>query len=417
MTTKHRLFALCICAAALAGCMTREVRPLPKVQAVQATTEIPAEQLLDVGVRLFDPNVPADPKQQEKKRVFPEVRKAESRYMPVKIRDTLETTGYWGQVRVVPLDSDSMDVFVDGKILDSTGMDLRLAIKVTDATGRTWFEKEYSGPADTRSYKDGLDSSRDPFQNLYSEIANDMLAARQKLAVADIENVHTVSNLKFAADVAPYAFDGYLKEGKDGQITVARLPAAGDPMIERMDRVRERDYALVDTLNEHYAVFSDNVREPYTNWRRFSYTELEAEMEARRQSTARKLLGAAAVIGGIVAASESDTYAGQAASTAAVIGGIYAVKSGFDKDAEVKMRAESLKQLGESFQAEVEPMVVEVEGRTLELKGSAEQQYAEWRRLLKEIYESETGMPPATPDRAADTQAADVRPSGTGDSP
>jgi hypothetical protein len=38
-------------------------------------------------------------------------------------------------------------------------------------------------------------------------------------------------------------------------------------------------------------------------------------------------------------------------------------------------------------------MVVDVEGRTLQLKGSAEQQYAEWRQLLRELYEHETGLP------------------------
>jgi hypothetical protein len=38
-------------------------------------------------------------------------------------------------------------------------------------------------------------------------------------------------------------------------------------------------------------------------------------------------------------------------------------------------------------------MVVEVEGRTLQLKGTAEEQYHEWRRLLKELYENETGLP------------------------
>jgi len=56
--------------------------------------------------------------------------------------------------------------------------------------------------------------------------------------------------------------------------------------------------------------------------------------------------------------------------------------------------------LGDSFQAEVQPMVVDVEGRTLQLKGSAEEQYAEWRRLLKELYENETGLPAATPSTA-----------------
>ena len=136
--------------------------------------------------------------------------------------------------------------------------------------------------------------------------------------------------------------------------------------------------------------------EAYTNWRKYSHEELEAESLARRQALTRQMLGAAAVIGGMIAEQRGERSAASAASTAAVIGGIYAVKSGFDKRAEIKMHGESLKQLGDSFQAEVQPMVVEVEGRTLQLKGSAEEQYAEWRRLLKELYENETGLPAAT---------------------
>jgi len=73
---------------------------------------------------------------------------------------------------------------------------------------------------------------------------------------------------------------------------------------------------------------------------------------------------------------------------------------------EIKIQGDSLKQLGDSFQSEVAPMVVDVEGRTLQLKGSAEEQYAEWRRLLKELYENETGLPATTPSSAADASPA-----------
>ena len=78
--------------------------------------------------------------------------------------------------------------------------------------------------------------------------------------------------------------------------------------------------------------------------------------------------------------------------------------SGFDKGAEVKMHSDSLKQLGESFQSEVQPMVIEVEGRTLQLKGTAEEQFQEWRKLLRELYENETGLAVAAP-ATAETQA------------
>jgi hypothetical protein len=396
---------------AASGCVTHETRPLQRVKAIQASQEIPAEQLLDVGVRLFDENVPEDEKKLEREHIFAEVRKAEARYFPMQIRNTLEGTGHWGQVRVMPQDADALDVYVSGRILQSTGQLLRLDVTVADATGRTWFRKDYQQIADTRSYKDTSGRPRDPFQNLYSTLANDMLAYRQQLVAADLENVRRVSELRFASDLAPYAFQSYLAHDvKKGAYQITRLPAQEDPLLMRMDRIRERDYALLDTINEHYSLFADNMAEPYTNWRRYSYAELEAVDEARRASITRKLLGAAAIVGGLMVGSEANTYAGQAAATGAIFGGAYAVKSGFDKGAEVKMHSDSLKQLGESFQAEVQPMVVEVEGRTLQLKGTAEEQYNEWRRLLRDLYENETGLPAPAPAAAVD--AVEPAPSG-----
>ena len=51
-------------------------------------------------------------------------------------------------------------------------------------------------------------------------------------------------------------------------------------------------------------------------------------------------------------------------------------------------------------------MVVEVEGRTLQLRGTAEEQYQEWRRLLKELYENETGLPVVAAPVAGGQQTA-----------
>lgn len=405
MSRALRIFALGMMATALSlsmsACMTHETRPLQRINAVKAATEIPADQLLDVGVRLLDANVPKDEKTQEKERIFPEVRRAEARFIAMQIRNTLEGTGHWGQVRVVPQDANALDLHVSGRILESTGAKLRLEVTVSDATNRVWFKKEYDQPADTRSYRDNSGRPRDPFQNLYSNVANDMLAYRQQLAAADLQAVRRISELRFASELAPYAFKDYLQSDNKGLYRATRLPAQDDPLFARMDRIRERDYALLDTVNEHYALFTENMSDPYTNWRRYSYDEIEAHDEAKRQALTRKLLGAAAIIGGLAAGMESNSYVGQAAGTAAIFGGAYAIKSGIDKGSEVKMHSDSLKQLGESFQAEVQPMVVEVEGRTLQLRGTADEQYHEWRRLLRELYENETGV-------AASAAAAEV---------
>lgn len=391
---------LALAAWLLAGCVVQDQRPVTRIVAERATTEVAQDELLDVGIRLFDPNIPASEEEQEKQRVFPEVRKAESRYIPVLIRDTLEDSGQWGQVRVLPSDGTGMEIFVDGRIVESDGQQLELDVVVTDATGRTWFRKTYEAEADTRAYKDGIAKPRDPFENLYNTLANDLLAFRRTLTREQRVQVRQVADLRFAAELAPYAFDGYLAQDKKGAYTVVRLPAGEDPLVQRLQRVRERDYALVDTLNEHYASFGSSVAEPYTSWRKFTYEELEAEAQAKREALTRQVLGAVAVVGGVLAGQNTGSSAGSAAATAAVIGGIYAFKSGLDKRAEIKLHSESLKQLGDSFQAEVQPMVVDVEGRTLQLTGSAEQQYTEWRQLLRQLYENETGLP-ADPGVAA----------------
>jgi hypothetical protein len=382
-----------------AGCVVQDERPLAPVVAQKATAEIPQDELLDVGVRMFDPNIPPDPVEQEKRGIYPDVRKAESRYMPVLLRDTLESTGQWGQVRVLPAESSGSDVNINARIIESDGSVLALAVTVTDATGRTWLRKDYEGLADTRAYKDVPVKPRDPFDNVYATIANDLLAVRNGLTREQRVQVHQVANLRFAAELAPYAFQPYLwHDPKRGTFGIARLPAEDDPVVQRMDRVHERDYALIDTLNEHYTNFGESIDDAYVNWRKYSHEELAAAAEAKRKAVTRGLLGAAAIIGGVVAGQNTSSSAGNAAATAAVIGGIYAFKSGLDMRSEIKMHDESLKQLGSSFQNEVQPSVVDIEGRTLELKGSAEQQYAEWRRLLRELYENETGLPATTAD-------------------
>ena len=62
------------------------------------------------------------------------------------------------------------------------------------------------------------------------------------------------------------------------------------------------------------------------------------------------------------------------------------------KSQEANLHRDSLKELGESFDSEAEPLLIEIEGQTRRLTGTAEEKYREWRRLLREIYSRETGL-------------------------
>ena len=123
---------------------------------------------------------------------------------------------------------------------------------------------------------------------------------------------------------------------------------------------------------------------------------IEREEKTKSQARTRTVLGAAAVLAGIFAnANCSPTdYACQrlesAARTAAAVGGVAAVMSGIKKYSDAKVAAQEVKELANSFQNEATAQVVEVEGRTLKLTGTAEERYREWRKLLAGIYQEET---------------------------
>jgi len=417
-----KLLALGTIAAALSlcGCVTSETKPVPKIAAKQATVHIPEAELLDVGIRVFDPGIPknleGDEEALAKKRIYPDLRKAEARYMPTLLRATLEETAQWGAVRVIPTTADFVDVIVSGTLIDSNGGFLSIDITAVDAAGRVWIkDKRYSSLVDLGAYKTQASlKARDPFQNVYSQIANDLVAARDKLTALDRENIRRVASLKFAADLAPDAMAGMTAVDKNGITQVARLPAQGDPTLGRIERIRERDTAVVDTVNDYYASFAENMDDSYDSWRQTSFSELEKEMRARSAARTRTVLGAAALIAAIFAPNSCSTYdscrINNAARTAGTMGGIAAVLSGIKKYADARVHADALKELTQSFQAEVAPQVVDVEGHTLRLTGTAEDQYREWRKLLKQLYLEETGNaaapPPAAPAPATTNTAA-----------
>jgi len=409
----------------LAGCVTSEVKPIPKVAAKQATVHIPEAELLDVGIRVFDPGIPKnienDDEALAKKRIYPDLRKAEARYMPTLLRATLEETAQWGAVRVIPATADFVDVIVTGKVVDSNGGFMAVDITAVDAAGRVWLkDKRYSSLVDLGAYKTTAAlKARDPFQNVYSEIANDMVVIRDKLSALDRENIRKIASLRFAQDLAPDAMAGMTAVDKNGITQVARLPAEGDPTLGRIERIRERDTAVVDTVNDYYASFAESIDDSYDSWRQTSFTELEKEMRAKSSARTRTVLGAAALIASIFAPNSCSTYdacrINDAMRTAGTMGGIAAVLSGIKKYADARTHADALKELTLSFQAEVSPQVVEVEGHTLRLTGTAEDQYREWRKLLKQLYLEETGAaaaatPPAPVPPATTTATSNVQP-------
>jgi hypothetical protein len=378
--------ALCLL---LQGCAVSRTVEYEDVDLQTAVAEVPQQALLDIGIMIFDPGIPESIEKQEKDMIFPEVRRAEARYMPYHLKGTLERTGYWGSVWVIPEASDAMDLLVWGRVEQSDGYNVKLRVGAWDASGREWLNKEYQTQVPAKAYSQYRDPAQDPYQNVYNEIANDLLAAREKLATEELVRIREIANLRYAADLVPDAFSGYLQKGKNDTYEIVRLPAEGDPMMARLDAVREREYTLVDSLNEYYAGLYYDLSVPYEDWRKVSREESLRYQEVKRSARLRQLLGAAAILGAI--AYEGSGGSNSAITMTGVIAGVEGLKSGFGLSTEADLHKDSIRELGQSFDAEAQPLVVEVEGQTRRLTGSAEQKYQEWRRILREIYATETG--------------------------
>ncbi|GAB5415162.1 MAG: hypothetical protein Cons2KO_27650 [Congregibacter sp.] len=391
--------AIGILCLVLSACVSQTVKST-SVPALQSPARpVPEDELLDVAVAIFDPGLDiAD----EDERIYPEVRRAEARFMPKQLAQTLQNSGAWGAVRVVPNDERITDLMINGTIVHSDGESLELHIVAQDSRDYIWLDRVYKGNASRYAYDAKTRSQYDPFQGIYHRIANDLVMQFDQLPTAQRKDIRTVSELLFAQSFSAEAFEGYLDKTRKGKRLVVRLPAEDDPMLERVRKLRERDHVFVDTLQTYYEGFSDDMYGPYQEWRKLSYQEVVAYQELKAESRRQLIAGGAAILAGIAAAGSGDRTS-RTAGNVAIIGGGYLLKSGLESRAEAQIHVEALEEIGQSLEAEITPQVIELEDRTVMISGSVEDQYAQWREVLAEIYRNEIGEL-ALPDTDASTQ-------------
>jgi len=385
---------LCAWGACLLGACTSEQVIHANVPAATLAQQAPAEQrLLDVAIAVFDPGLSGEEKTDRDSEAYSQIREAEARYLAYTLRKTLEGTGQWGLVRLTPHEDRSVDLLVNAAIVESSGSELVLDVRVSDAAGRTWFSGRYSALASKYAYSDEHFSQKEPFQAVYTGVANDMLAARDKFASRELAAIRDVAELRFAADLVPAAFGDYLVEDSVGAYSVNSLPAADDPMLLRVRRIRQRDFMLLDALDAYYARFYRDMKPAYREWLKSSFEETIELKKLQRSARNRMGMGAAAMVAGVAGGVRSDSTAGQAVSVATAAGGAAVFASGVKKYDQSRIHLDALRELNDSFKADLKPKVVEVEGRTITLTGSAEAQYSSWRELLRRIYIEERGLP------------------------
>lgn len=384
-------WSLLLSSILISACATYEVRTTDFQPVETLSIETPDEYLMDIAIEILDPNLEGTPESEENALVFSQVREAESIWVAQKLKETLERTNAWGAVRVTPDDEVIMDLSINGKVVQSDGETLSVDIRVTDQTGRSWLQDNYQQVISKYAY-DNSQKQYEPFQGLYNQIANDLLALLRNTSLEERQEIRAVSAMKFARSFSPEAFDQYLVTDDEGFQQVVRLPSDDDPLLIRVKNIQARDHLFVDVLQDYYYGFSNNMDEPYHEWRSQSYKETQIIRQLEASAKNRRLAGWLAIIGGAAAQFEGNSNY-RAAGAVSIFAGVEELKGSYAQRDEASLHIETLSELGQSIEEELSPSVIELQDRSITLTGTVRDQYAEWRELLADMYYAETGYP------------------------
>jgi hypothetical protein len=341
---------------------------------------------LDVNIVVFDKGLSTD-ENGATDIEWPELRRAEARFMAVKVRDAVANTGQFGAVRVTPDTQFSSDLFVEGEILASDGEQLRLRVTATDSTGKRWFTKIYAHKVDDSWYRSIRNADIEPFQQVYDEIAEDLAKRLDRQSDKNLNEVRAVTDLRFAQNLSPDAFTDAL-DVRRGRVRLERMPADSDPMLKRVEAIRFRDQMFVDTLQERYDQFAEEMDESYRYWQTQSNAEVIRAREARSRAT-MKALGGILLIAGAIAAGSDNSFAGDVAAVGAGVAGGALLADSWKDSREARVHSSVIDELANSIDGEMAPRVVEMEDQTVTLTGNMEEQTQQWRGILAQIWEAE----------------------------
>jgi hypothetical protein len=181
-----------------------------------------------------------------------------------------------------------------------------------------------------------------------------------------VSNIKGTSLLRYASELAPSAFSGYLEQTDDGKLRLLRLPARDDPMLMRIETIRNTEFLITDTVDAKFREFSADLARTYRVWR--EYRRKVREYEAGNVRFAQAKAG--------------DSERGSWES----------IKHQYDAYKYDRITAQEQDRLAVAFNTEVAPTVEAMEARVEELNGWVEQGYLEWRSLLEELFELETHL-------------------------
>ena len=314
---------------------------------------------IELAVVVFDDGLPTFDENDARHKL----RSVETQLVAVVLRDILTEGQRFGAVRVLPSESQFAALTITGTIIYSDGRDLILAVRAEDASGQLWLDRMFRWTAQEHDYR-GM--TGEPFRPLFVAVANALWGHARSLSEQSVSQLQELAYIRYAAELAPDLYSDYLQE-QGGLITLARLPARGDPMIARINRIRNQEALFIDTVDEQYVELANTLGPTYMLWRRSSL-----EQATYLESYVNR-------------ASERTNDAGR--------GSFANMQQVYSTYRSVKIQEQDLFEIATGFDNETEPTVLDSGERVVRLEGTLENQYAQWRDILSRLIQLERGLP------------------------
>ncbi len=312
---------------------------------------------LNITIPVFGTGVTDDSSAYAEFGVFPRIRAIEAQFLPFPLRRQLAATGTWGAVRVAD-DVDAIEeLVIHGDILRSDGRGLEVHIRAVDASGDTWLDERFSAAP-------GSDSARPAYERLFADVVARLEAARQSRSADALARLRDTALLRYGARLAPSTFSQYIETTRDGRTTVRRLPANNDPMLDRIRRIRDAEYVIVDATDEKYELLHADVTTIYGVWREFNRQSLLYEASDERRIANGTVPGERGSYEALLYAYENYKYS--------------------------RITAEERDDMAVAFDNEVRPIIERLDERLEAYDAWREAKYSEWNRLLEELHDVET---------------------------
>ena len=379
--------------------------------AANSSELVNAKIFLDVAIPSFDPGFPLDDygeidgDELEEEGIWPQLRRTEAKLFAAEMKAALDDEKVFGSVSVTPDASTPSDLFVLGRINHSDSEVVNIDITVVDSSGEILGSEEFEHTVSVGFLRDQLNKDKNPYEPIFARASDYIVDLLRKLSDEDKQSIKDMSLMRYARYYSPENFDQYIttelkrKKGRRYyKFELTSLPDENDPMLQRIKDLRAQELLFVDRLQDNFEVFETKTRDAYATWQAETLPEILAEREANFERNAKSVLGIGAAIlaaiilkKGMEKGGDSPEYDIGAIAAGAM--SVWAINEAFKNNARMKVHSAVIEEQGQAMDLSVSPTIIEFEDQTIELKGTAEEQYLQWKTHLRKLFEEE-----ATPD-------------------